>query len=301
LDRRGIAYGELRPLISPGPDGSKNTLWTNVTLRQFSDGEAADATMHVFLSEYSLEYVNVDQRRARLRSQLAEKAGGPLGVEAVKEVVVGVTDLEAARGRWQKLLDPAPMSGPSTWQVSDGPAIRLVQARENTTQELVITVASLPRAKAFLREKGYSELIRKKRRPLIRLGFMPSRSEWSRKRDRLTIARRRDRQESRSRKETSARRIRFGVVLALLVAGAHLHHLWAQSADEAAVTKIAQLWDDHWNRHEPKGMRGTQTTRPSKNRPTALKPEHESLPKPKAYSARSATIGSTRVARRAGR
>jgi catechol 2,3-dioxygenase-like lactoylglutathione lyase family enzyme len=154
LDRRGISYGERRPLISPGPDGSKNTLWTNVTLRQFSDGEAADATMHVFLSEYNPTYTNVEQRRERLRRQLAESGGGPLGVEAVKEVIVGVTDLEAARGRWQKLLDPAPMSGPGTWQVSDGPAISLVQAKDNTTQGLVITVTSLQRAKAFLREKG---------------------------------------------------------------------------------------------------------------------------------------------------
>ena len=154
LDRRGITYGERRPLISTAPDGSKNTLWTNVTLRQFSDGEAADATMHVFLSEYSPKYVNVDQRRERLRRQLAENRGGPLGVESVNEVIVGVTDLEAARGLWQKLLDPTPLSGPGTWQVGDGPAIRLVQARENTTQGLVIAVASLPRAKAFLREKG---------------------------------------------------------------------------------------------------------------------------------------------------
>ena len=154
LDRRGITYGAPRPWIATGPDGSKKTLWTNVTLRQFSDGEAADATMHVFLSEYSPTYTNVDQRRERLRRQLAENGGGPLGVEAVKEVIVGVTDLEAARGLWQKLLDPTPFSGPSTWQVSDGPAIRLVQAKENTTQGLVITVASLGRAKTFLREKG---------------------------------------------------------------------------------------------------------------------------------------------------
>jgi len=154
LDRRGIRYGEPRPIVTTGHDGSKNTLWTNVTLRQFSDGEASDATMHVFLSEYSPTYVNVEQRRERLRTQLAEGGGGPLGVEAVKEVVVGVTDLEAARSLWQKLLDPTPLSGPSTWQVGDGPAIRLVQAEENTTRALVITVASLPRAKAFLREKG---------------------------------------------------------------------------------------------------------------------------------------------------
>jgi hypothetical protein len=154
LTRRGISYGELRPLISTAPDGSKNTLWTNVTLRQFSDGEAADATRHVFLSEYNRTYTDVDERRERLRRQLAEKGGGPLGVESVKEVVVGVTDVEAARGLWQKLLDPAPLAGPNAWQVSDGPAIRLVAAKENTTQGLVITVASLPRAKAFLREKG---------------------------------------------------------------------------------------------------------------------------------------------------
>jgi catechol 2,3-dioxygenase-like lactoylglutathione lyase family enzyme len=154
LDRRGITYGERRPLISTAQDGSKNTLWTNVTLRQFSDGEAAVATTHVFLSEYSPTYVNVEERRDRLRAQLAESGGGPLGVEGVKEVIVGVSDLEAARGLWQKLLDPTPLSSFSTWQVGDGPAIRLVQAMENAPHGLVIIVASLPRAKAFLREKG---------------------------------------------------------------------------------------------------------------------------------------------------
>lgn len=153
LDRRDVAYGPLRPLVSTGPDGSKNTLWTNVTLRQFSDGEPADATMHVFLSEYSPSYVNVDERRERLRRQLAESGGGPLGIEAVKEIVLGVRDLEAARRLWQKLLDPTPMSSSGWWQVGDGPAIRLLQAKENAPQRLVVAVASLPRAKAFLREK----------------------------------------------------------------------------------------------------------------------------------------------------
>src|SRR5512145_2789129 len=75
LDRRGITYGEPRPVMSTAQDGSKNTLWTNVTLRQFSDGEAADATTHVFLSEYSPKYVNVEERRERLRKQLAESGG----------------------------------------------------------------------------------------------------------------------------------------------------------------------------------------------------------------------------------
>jgi hypothetical protein len=109
--------------------------------------------MHVFLSEYSPAYVNVEQRRERLRRQLAESGGGPLGVQDVKEVIVGVTDLAVTRGLWQKLLDPTPLSGSSTWQVGDGPAIRLLRAGENTTRGLVISVASLPKARAFLRER----------------------------------------------------------------------------------------------------------------------------------------------------
>ena len=49
-------------------------------------------------------------------------------------------------------------------------------------------------------------------------------------------------------------KVRFAMVLALLVAGAPLPHLWAQYADEAAIKKLEQLWDENWNRHDPKGM-----------------------------------------------
>ena len=40
LNRRGLSSGERRPLIAPGPDGAKRTLWTNVTLQQFSDSDS---------------------------------------------------------------------------------------------------------------------------------------------------------------------------------------------------------------------------------------------------------------------
>ena len=54
LNKRGLASGERRPLVATGPDGSKRTLWTNVTLRDFSDSDSpADAAIHIFLSEYS--------------------------------------------------------------------------------------------------------------------------------------------------------------------------------------------------------------------------------------------------------
>ena len=155
LDRRGITYGEPRPFDVTGPDGSKKTLFTNVTLRQFSDADRpAAATMHIFLSEYSPTYVDVEQRRARLRRELRESGGGALGVRAVQEVIIGATDMKAATGLWERLLGPRRPSAPGLWQVGDGPAIRIVRAGENKLQGLVISVVSLRRAKAFLQERG---------------------------------------------------------------------------------------------------------------------------------------------------
>ena len=154
LKRRGLAAGERRPLVATGPDGSKRTLWTNVTLREFSDSDSpADATIHIFLSEYHPTYVNVDERRGRLRAQLVNSGGGPLGVVEVKEVIIGAVDVEMARRLWQRLLDPTPAAASNTWQIGTGPAVRLVRANENRVEALLIRVASLERAKAFLRER----------------------------------------------------------------------------------------------------------------------------------------------------
>ena len=154
LNRRGLTFGERRPVVATGPDGSKRTLWTNVTLRQFSDSDSpADATIYIFLSEYSPTYVNVDERRARLRAQLVNSGGGPLGLVDVKEVIIGAVNVEIARRLWQRLLDPTPSVTSNTWEMGTGPAVRLVPANENRVQTLLIRVASLERAKVFLREK----------------------------------------------------------------------------------------------------------------------------------------------------
>jgi hypothetical protein len=154
LNKRGLASGERRPLVATAPDGSKRTLWTNVTLREFSDSEtAANATIHIFLGKYSPTYLNVDERRARLRGELVRSGGGPLGVIELKEVVVGAVDVEKTRRLWQKLLDPISAASSNTWRIGAGPAVSLVPATENRVQALVIRVTSLERARAFLREK----------------------------------------------------------------------------------------------------------------------------------------------------
>lgn len=164
LDRRGITYGEPRPFVVTEQGGSVKTLFTNVTLRQFSDTDRpVDATMHIFLSEYSAAYVDVEKRRARLRRELQESGGGPLGITGVKEVIVGTTDLDGATRLWKRLLRPNPASAPGLWTVGDGPAIRVVRAKENRLQGLIISVLSLPQAKAFLRERGLLGPVTRKR------------------------------------------------------------------------------------------------------------------------------------------
>ena len=77
LKRREIEYGEPRPFVTTGPDGTRTTSFTNVTLSRFSDADRPGAaTLHVFLSEYNPVYVDAEQRRARLRKELAARDGG---------------------------------------------------------------------------------------------------------------------------------------------------------------------------------------------------------------------------------
>ena len=155
LRRRDITHGEPRPFIITERDGSKRLLFTNVTLRQFSDEDRpANATMHIFLSEYSPTYVDVEQRRARLLKELGATGGGPLGVIGVKEMIVGAADVKLALNLWERLLAPRRTVEPGVWRIDDGPGIRVVQARENRLQAIVVSVASLSRAKKFLQEKG---------------------------------------------------------------------------------------------------------------------------------------------------
>ena len=154
LQRRGVPYGPVRPLIVTDAKGAKQTLFTNVTLLGLSDTALpVDAAMHIFLSEYSPTYVDVAGRHARIRKELVASGGGPLGVDSMREVVVGLSDVETMRARWQQLLSPAP-EVQGAWQVGTGPAIRTVPAKENRVEELVVRVRSLTRAKAFLQANG---------------------------------------------------------------------------------------------------------------------------------------------------
>jgi hypothetical protein len=155
LTRRGIRYGDPRPVVSTTQTGSKKTLFTNVTLQELSDADRPiTATMHIFLSEYTLDYVDVEQRRARLSRAVQQSGGGPLGINGVQEILIGAKDWEKATSIWQRLLDPIRPSAPGLWNVGDGPSLRVVESGDDRVQALIVSVHSLTRAKEFLGERG---------------------------------------------------------------------------------------------------------------------------------------------------
>ena len=92
--------------------------------------------------------------RVRAREELRRRDGGPLGVIAVDEIVVGASDLGLEKARWEALLSPTPRIAEGAWQLGDGPAIRLLADDRDRIRTLTLRVADLDAAQRFLRDEG---------------------------------------------------------------------------------------------------------------------------------------------------
>lgn len=144
LASRGVPYESPEVYSFTEADGSRTVAWTDVALPQFFSGDRG-----AFLCAYN-PGMNIERMRVALQDLLRADNGGPLGIEAVKEVVCGTTDFDESAKRWQALLEPIPQRPPGVWQVGDGPAIHLVSSDDDRIQGIVVYVSSLARAKAFL-------------------------------------------------------------------------------------------------------------------------------------------------------
>lgn len=96
---------------------------------------------------------DIEAFRQRAADELRHRAGGPLGLVGVREIVASVSDLSREIGLWRGLLDPAPEVEAGHWKLGDGPAVRLVEGEADAVEAMVWEVASLARAVAFLGEK----------------------------------------------------------------------------------------------------------------------------------------------------
>ena len=188
LKRRGIPHSGLAPFFAPeATDQNPVAIWSNVFLGGLLGN---NGWMRLFFSMSKQSEMKPSMQRSRLMSALsvflmnrafrtgmpvlteyfqrthehrqaiggakmAREGGGILGVECVREVVVGIADEDApARDLWANFLAPIPQESEGCYPLGQGPAIRLVSRSQPGIQTLVLKVVSLSKAKeAIARSK----------------------------------------------------------------------------------------------------------------------------------------------------
>ena len=144
LTRRGIAHSKPDSNVHRTASG-RLTGWVNTGLAEFPSG-------NLFFCDYRDRSL-VRANRQSASDTLAMKEGGALGVRALKDIVIGVTDIEAQRRHWRKLLDSPAQESEGRFIFGPGPGIRLVPASSATIQGMVLQVHSLERARSFLADR----------------------------------------------------------------------------------------------------------------------------------------------------
>ena len=119
-------------------------------------GFAAARTLspHPAVWLHSFEAADMGAAAAAATEELQGRQGGALGLERVREVVLGARDPAAEQRRWQRLLAPVQTGPDGAWQFGDGPALRLVGDKLDRIQALVCEVSSLVLAGKFLEREG---------------------------------------------------------------------------------------------------------------------------------------------------
>jgi hypothetical protein len=147
LTRRNIPHSDVRSYKSQIPGRQILAEWSSVGLTDFPP-----TTADVFFCDYQDRQSVADGRKAA-SNELARRTGGPLGIVAVAEIMVGVQDLEDARNKWTALLESSPQISDDAFVFSTGPRIRLVHAESPGIQGIVLSVRSIGEAEKFLKER----------------------------------------------------------------------------------------------------------------------------------------------------
>ena len=106
----------------------------------------------IFVTDYKRRNA-VREGREAASQELLRREGGPLGIRALREIVIAVADLPAAMDSWISFLGAGRMVSAGMFEFSEGPAVRLIQASDEGIRELVLEVASLTAATGYLESK----------------------------------------------------------------------------------------------------------------------------------------------------
>jgi hypothetical protein len=132
------------PLLEPGVgpvDSSRLSAgprWSIQSTTGFGHG--------LFVIQY--HHFDMNERRANAAVQLKGRAGGPLGVVRMREIVAAVDTVAARLPRWQQLFGEP--DARASWAVGAGPRITLANRNEPVANSLVVEVESLERARRAL-------------------------------------------------------------------------------------------------------------------------------------------------------
>ena len=151
LDRRSIKYAKPEPTIMKDKDGRDFVGWINTGI----DGPGGMPPSNVSIFVYdSTSKESKAARNERSRAALEKVQGGTLGIVAVKELVIGLVDLKAAKAKWKMLLDKPDDGSGNLYRYRIGPAIRLMKAPTDGFKRIVVQVRSLRNAKEFLAQRN---------------------------------------------------------------------------------------------------------------------------------------------------
>jgi hypothetical protein len=192
LDRRRVRRSAPIPQTQVSRGGKRECLWTTVYLgglidqslvmslfstgskwlpqvfwsRAFASEAFGRSTVADILwkrmPQYGVAYLvewgsgflkDLRRRRESALASLRARDGGALGLRGVREIVVGVRDFDRTQKRWRELLAPAGPAATGVWELGKGLSLRLVHGPSNAIRALVLGVASLEQARAFLAEK----------------------------------------------------------------------------------------------------------------------------------------------------
>jgi len=157
LEKRGIFISESRHAGLPLPfqDYTSWSLATSSTPTSFEN----------FICKYGTKertpgFIQSIRREGLWKELVVNRRGGPLGVLGAAQVLVAVSDMDAAVKVFKSVLDPNPMlSEPplNTWKLAGGPSLSLFvdeNVTETTLSAVVIEVIDVQVARKVLRDLG---------------------------------------------------------------------------------------------------------------------------------------------------
>ena len=154
LDKRSILYTKNPPRTLLDSLGN-NQIWVETaTFNQLSSDGTTIKICYYTPTAFSMTTTptasNIIEHRSILKKELTKRKGGPLGIEYLNEIVLGVTDYNKSLQDWQNLLDPIKPISEGFWEIGNGPTLRIVSSSEYGIKSIVFKIKSLEQARNFL-------------------------------------------------------------------------------------------------------------------------------------------------------